>query len=90
VLDVNTATEEKIVETLQDVDILLSVASYAALDVQRPLFKAAAKIPTIKRVIPSDFGTPCPPGVMDLQDIVVALQFLKIQRLMSLSEKWDS
>jgi hypothetical protein len=76
VLDVSTATEEKILETLQGVDILLSVASYAALDVQRPLFKAAAKTPTIKRVIPSDFGTPCPPGVMRLQDLVVVFQIL--------------
>jgi hypothetical protein len=67
---VNNDPEEKIVEALQGVDILLSVTAAIALEVQRPLFAAAAKVPSIKRVIPSDFGTLCPPGVMSLQDRV--------------------
>jgi hypothetical protein len=70
VLDVTTDSEAKIVETLQGVDILLSVVSYEALEVQQPLFAAAAKVPGIKRVIPSDFSVLCPPGITAIQDRV--------------------
>jgi hypothetical protein len=70
VLDVTADSEAKMVETLQGVDILLSVVSAEILEAQRGLFAAAAKVPGIKRVIPSDFSTPCPRGIMSLQDRV--------------------
>jgi hypothetical protein len=70
VIDVTTASEEKLIETLQGVNILLSVTAAFALETQQPLFAAAAKVPSITRVIPSDFGPPCPPGVSSLQDRV--------------------
>jgi uncharacterized protein YbjT (DUF2867 family) len=91
ILDVNRASEEEIVKTLQGVDILLSGVSAEAIDAQRPLFAAAAKVPGIQRVIPSDFGTPCPPGVMDLQDQVSLTNGAEYagqgRHLMCLSEK---
>jgi hypothetical protein len=70
VVDVTSDPEERIIAALQGVDILLSVVSAEAIEAQRPLFAAAAKVPSIKRVIPSDFAIPCPPGVMTLQEWV--------------------
>lgn len=70
-LDVTKDSEESLVQKLQGVDVIVSVvtATTDALESQKPLFKAA-KTAGVKRVVPSDFGTPAPNGVMLLNDMV--------------------
>jgi hypothetical protein len=70
-LDVTKDSEQSLVQKLQGVDVIVSVvtATADALESQKPLFKAA-KAAGVKRVVPSDFGTPAPKGVMLLNDMV--------------------
>jgi hypothetical protein len=66
-MDVTKDSEEQLVQKLQGVDIIVSVVAAEALETQRPLFRAAKKA-GVKRVVPSDFATPAPEGVMLLHD----------------------
>lgn len=69
VVDVATATPSELKAALLGVDFIVSVITALALETQRALF-AAAKEAGVKRVIPSDFATVCPPGVRTLHDKV--------------------
>jgi hypothetical protein len=68
-LDVGSANEAQLGTLLEGVDYLVSFCTPAAFDTQRKLFEAAKKA-GVRRVVPSDFGPWCPPGVTMLQDIV--------------------
>lgn len=69
IIDVPTASHEELVKMLQGVDIVVSFIGAGAFESQKPLFKAA-KDAGVGRVVPSDFGPACPPGIMRIQDIV--------------------
>ncbi|KAL1730828.1 hypothetical protein EV714DRAFT_210173 [Schizophyllum commune] len=69
----DTATHEELVKLLTGVDIVVSAIHVFALEAQRPLF-AAAKEAGVKRVVPCDFGTHAPPGVMLIKDRKLAIQ----------------
>ncbi|KIY66810.1 NAD(P)-binding protein [Cylindrobasidium torrendii FP15055 ss-10] len=58
---------------LKGVDILVSTVQAILLD-QAPLFRAAKKVGTLKRVVPSDFGPSAPRGVMALHDLKLDLR----------------
>ena len=59
---------EKIEAFLQGVDVVISTIHQMFVD-QRPLLLAAKKV-GVGRVIPSDFGTTAPKGVMEIHDLV--------------------
>lgn len=69
IIDVPAASHEELVKMLQGVNIIVSFAGPAAFESQKALFKAA-KEAGVGRVVPSDFGPACPPGVMRIQDLV--------------------
>ena len=70
-IDVAAAGPAELKATLAGVDFIVSVVTATVLGLQRVLFEAA-KEAGVKRVIPSDFATTCPPGVRDLHDQVPA------------------
>lgn len=70
-LDWQTAGADKLVELFRGADTIISTVFWGAgviLD-QKKLVDAA-KSAKVKRFIPCDFGTACPPGVMQLHDDV--------------------
>jgi hypothetical protein len=69
IIDVNTASHEDLVRILESVDVLVSFVGLGGFESQKPLFKAA-KDAGVGRVVPSDFGPACGPGVMHVQDEV--------------------
>jgi NmrA-like family len=54
----------------EGVEILISACSYNAIDEQTKLVDAAKAAGTVKRFIPSNWASVCPPGVMALEDRV--------------------
>ena len=60
---------EKLKEHLQGVDILISAVDARVVRDQREIFRAAKEV-GVKRVIPSDFGTPGAKGVRVAHDMV--------------------
>jgi hypothetical protein len=69
IIDVSSASPSELERVLAGVDVIVSVVGGPpdGFQAQRPLF-AAAKAAGVKRIVPSDFATVCPPGVRDLQD----------------------
>ncbi|KAL1745574.1 hypothetical protein HDZ31DRAFT_36071 [Schizophyllum fasciatum] len=65
--DLAAATHEELVRLVSGADVLISAISTFLLDAQRPLF-AAAKEAGVRRVVPCDFATHAPPGVMVQHD----------------------
>ncbi|KXS09253.1 NAD(P)-binding protein [Gonapodya prolifera JEL478] len=59
-------TEQEIRAWLKGVDIVVSTVVYSDLLSQRDVVRIAKEV-GVKRFIPSDFSTHCPPGVMALQ-----------------------
>ncbi|KIY66232.1 NAD(P)-binding protein [Cylindrobasidium torrendii FP15055 ss-10] len=71
-----TQTEEELVQHLAGVNIIISLV--LALIDQKPLFRAAKKVSTITRVVPSDFGPHGTRGVTYMQDIKLDVrEFIK-------------
>jgi len=52
----------------EGVEILISTCPYPVIDEQTKLVDAAKAAGTVKRFVPSDWATVCPPGVMALED----------------------
>ena len=69
IIDVASAAPTELKAALAGVDYIVSGVASEVLEIQRPLFRAA-KEAGVKRIIPSDFGTACPPGVRNLHDKV--------------------
>ena len=75
-----TDEPEKLRDTLAGVDILISAIIPSDEDPQPKLFDAA-KAAGVKRVIPSDWGTSAPPGVMEAHDHVSSISLANIASL---------
>jgi hypothetical protein len=62
--------EEALVEILKGVDTVVSAVNWQHLETQLPLANAA-KAAGVKRFVPCNFGTACPPGgIMRLEEKV--------------------
>jgi hypothetical protein len=61
--------QEKLVELLKEVDVLISCIAWEHLHLQIPWIKAA-KIANVKRFVPSEWVGPAPRGVIDIKDKV--------------------
>ena len=85
----DTATHEELVKLLTGVDIVVSAIHVFALEAQRPLF-AAAKEAGVKRVVPCDFGTHAPPGVMLIKDKVSDIAIQRCDILNFYDRNWLS
>ncbi|KAJ5470034.1 isoflavone reductase family protein, partial [Penicillium desertorum] len=59
--------QEKLVELLKEVDVLISCIAWEHLHLQIPWIKAA-KIANVKRFVPSEWVGPAPRGVIDIKD----------------------
>ena len=59
-----------LVKAFTGVDIVISCCNWQTLLQQKHLIDAAKDAGTVKRFIPCDWGTVCPPGVMALEDWV--------------------
>ncbi|KAL1745252.1 hypothetical protein HDZ31DRAFT_73709 [Schizophyllum fasciatum] len=71
--DYTKATHDELVKLLAGTDILISTIHALALEAQRPLF-AAAKEAGVQRVVPDDFASHAPPGVMFMNDIKLGIR----------------
>lgn len=71
IVDLDTLSHEQLVSELRSAhtDVLISTLTPRADLLQRTLAKAA-KEAGVKRFIPSDWASACPPGVMLVQDAV--------------------
>lgn len=68
-IDWRTAGPEKLAELFQGVHTVISTVFWSTILEQKQLVDAA-KSANVQRFIPGDFGTACPPGVMQLRDNV--------------------
>jgi len=62
-------TDDQLDEAFRGVDVIVSALTVGQLGDQKKLVDSAKRV-GVKRFVPSDWATACPPGVMELQDIV--------------------
>lgn len=72
-LDQSTASFEELKEVLKGVDVLITPTHYTLIMNQKELFRAAKAV-GVKRVVPNDFATSAPPGVIFIHDQKLAIR----------------
>ena len=81
--DVDAATPEQLQTLLQDVDTVITCTIPFESDSQKRIVDACKAV-GVKRFIPSNWGTACVKGVMDLHDTVRDFSLLSLNNLLTL------
>ena len=72
---------DKLKTVLAGVDILISAVYALLINDQKGIIRAAKELGTVQRVIPCDFGTHAPPGIMVIKDQVSNLTAHRHEKL---------
>lgn len=80
-LDWVSAPLDELTALLKDegVEVLISACTFSVIDEQTKLVDAAKAAGTVKRFVPCDWGTVCPPEAMALEDRVSGRSFMKVE-----------
>lgn len=83
VIDITTASHERLVAELTGVDVVISTIFPLPhlLQAQKPLARAA-KEAGVQRFVPTNWATACPRGVMMLHDLVSNFERLMFRKLL--------
>ena len=67
-LDLADSSDSQLDEAVRGIDVIISTLFVSEIQRQKRLIDAAKRMGSIKRFVPDDWGTACPPGVRRLCD----------------------